>query len=207
MKKIICLLLVALLLVPFGTAALAANAGAAEAFRAESFSNTALADASAESTDGASITGKVNTSFEFNGDGKAVLTQNSTTVQSVDIAADGTYTLTALAAGEYDLLISVPGWTDYNVYDISVSEDETVEIYENTIIAGDVNKDNSIDIQDVAAVLQEVGKTVDTDNSGCDVNHDSYIDIADVTNILTEQNYLEKAYSSYWVNNGYSETY
>ena len=204
MKKFICIILAIIMLVPFGTML---GAVAEDTFKAEDSSNTAFAENSVESTDSGSITGKVNVTFSFNGDGTATLTQNATVVATVNIAANGTYAFANLAAGQYDLLISIPGWTEYNVYDISVAEDETVEIYESTVIAGDVNHSGLVDINDVQTMLQNFGKAIDDGNVGCDINHDSCIDIADLSNIITSQNYGEKAYSSYYVNNGYTETY
>lgn len=192
------------MLVPFGTVL---NAAAVDASLAESYSNTALADYSAESVAGAGITGKVDVTFTFNGDGVAVLTQNGSEIARVDISADGTYSFDSLAAGSYNLLISIPGWTEYNVYDISVSEDEQVEILESTVIAGDADNSGEINISDIALVLTNMGKASDDENKGCDINHDGLVDIADVTNIVTEQNFLEKAYSSYFINNGYTDTY
>ena len=196
--------MVLIMLVSIGTAF---NAVAANAALAESYSNTALADSTAAGVDGASITGKVDVTFTFNGDGVAVLYKDGSEFERVDIGADGTYVFDELPAGLYNLLISIPGWTEYNVYDISVAENEQVEILESTVIAGDVDNSGEINLGDIALVLTNMGKASNDEIKGCDINHDGLIDIADVTNIVTENNFLEKAYSSYYINNGYSETY
>lgn len=207
MKKILCLLLVTLLLIPVGTASLAWNASAADAFMAEVPSNTASVGYSTESTDGATITGKVHVNFTFNNDGVVILKQGENTIQTANIAADGTYTLTNVPEGLFDLLISVSGWTDYNLYDIPVAAGNTYDIYENTIIAGDVNHDNVIDVTDINSTVMQVGSLTTTENIGCDINHDGVVDIADLSNILAESNYGESAYSSYYEMNGYTNPY
>ena len=207
MKKLLCLLLVTLLLIPVGTASLAWNASAADAFMAEVPSNTASVAYSTENTDGATITGKVNVTFAFNNDGVVVLKQGDNVIQSANIAADGTYTLTGVPEGLFELLISVPGWTDYNLYDIPVVAGNTYSIYENTIIAGDVNGDNNVDVTDINNTIVQVGKLATSENIGCDINHDGVIDIADLTNILAESNYGETAYSSYYEMNGFTNPY
>ena len=93
MKKLLCVILSILMLVPFGTAALTMSAGAVDEIRDEDSSNTSRAEASVENVDGATITGKVNVSFTFDNDGKVILKQGQTVVKIENITADGNYYL------------------------------------------------------------------------------------------------------------------
>ena len=108
MKKLLCVVLAIMMLVPFGTAALAMNAGAVDTVKAEPSSNTACAEYSVESATGATISGKVNVPFTFNNDGRAILKQGGNPVKIVNIAADGTYLFEMLGEGTYDVVISIP---------------------------------------------------------------------------------------------------
>lgn len=208
MKKILCLFLATLLLVPFGTAALALNAGASDVIRAEGYSNTAPAAFAADNTEGATITGKVDVTFTFSNDGQVILKQAGNNVKIINIAADGTYELTDIPAGDYDLVISIPGWTEYVVKDINVSDGEVAEIYENTVYAGDVNKDGIVTISDVSEVIAVFGESASAiSNIGCDVDHDKTVSIGDIAAILQEDNYTQSALSSFYINNGWSFNY
>lgn len=207
MKKLLCLFLATLLLIPVGTVALAVNAGATDALRVEESSNTTRAEASVETVDGATITGKAEVTFEFNNDGTATLIQNNVSVMTVNISADGTYLFTEVPAGDYNLFISIPGWTEYTVNDINVSENEDITILETTVIAGDVNHSGSIDLNDINLVLGAFGENVTDENINLDVDHDKNIGIGDISMILALGNYGEVSYSSSYLNNGYSEPY
>ena len=181
MKKILCVLMAVLLIVPFGTVALAVNAGAADAVKAENFSNTAYADSPADSAEGVTITGKVEVESSFifkDGIDKAVLYEVGTDVlvKSADIADDGSYTIAEVPEGDYDLVINVSGWTTYTLKDLNVSRtsasEGTIEIYDTQefMYAGDVNGSGVIDINDVAALLENYGAAPSATTASSDVN-------------------------------------
>ena len=207
MKKLLCVILSVLLLVPFGTACLALNAGAADALRAEDSSNTARAEASVESSESAVITGKVNVPFAFNNDGRVILTQGEITVKIVNITADGTYTLSDIPVGNYNLTVSIPGWTEYSVKDITAGAGDDITIYHNTVIAGDVDHSGTVDIGDIAAACVSIGDTLSAQNIGADVDHDKTLALSDISLILADGNYGESGYTISFLNNGWSQTY
>ena len=205
MKKFICVILTILLVVPFGTMALAVNAGAAGAAMAEEYSNTASVDLPAGRPEGATITGEVEVEagFQFNAAyDKAELfaVGTDTLIKSAAILADGTYTITGVADGDYDLKITVSGWTTYTVTDINVgdnsAENGIIEIYDTRdyMHAGDVNGDGVVDIHDIAFMLSENGDFGDavTTATSCDVNHDAFVDVADITCALNADNYKQE---------------
>ena len=181
MKKILSLLLVVLLVLSFSTVAFAEES--------------------------ASITGKVNVSFTFDNDGKVYLKQGDSAVKVVNIAADGSYLLSGIPAGDYDLVVSIPGWTEFKVSDINVASGDEIEIYYNTVIAGDVNNSGVIDINDVAETVNELGNSLTTENIGTDVDHNKSVNIADISVVLAAENYGQEAFSISYMNNGWSNTY
>lgn len=181
MKKILSLLLVALLVLSFSTVAFA------------------------EET--ASIQGQVNVPFAFDNDGKVILKQGESAVKIVNIQADGSYLLSGIPAGDYDLVVSVPGWTEFKVTDINVYAGDEIEIYYNTVIAGDVDNSGVIDITDVAVAVNEIGNGVTDENIGSDVDHSKDVSIADLSVVLAAENYGQEAYSISYMNNGWSNTY
>ena len=181
MKKILSVLLVVLLVL--------------------SFSTVAFADSTA------SIHGKVEVPFVFDNDGKVILKQGDSAVKAVNINEDGTYLLSGIPAGDYDLVVSVPGYTEFKVTDINAAADDDIEIYYNTVIAGDVNNSGVIDINDVAEAVNEIGNSITSANIGTDVDHNKSVNIADISVVLAAENYGQEAYSISFMNNGWSNTY
>ena len=204
MKKFLCIILAIMMLVPVGTAALALNAGAEDVLKAESVSNTASAENSVKNAEGATISGKVDVSFNFSNDGKATLLQGGHPVKVVNIAADGSYLFENLSEGTYDLRISIPGWTENNVTSIDVAENEDVEICENVVFGGDVDQNGIINVEDVAAACLNFGATVTNANINSDVDHDKDIGLGDVSVILATKNYGQEAFSSSYFNDGWT---
>lgn len=168
----------------------------------------AVAPNTAEEFAGVAITGKVKVSFEFNNDGTADLISNGTVVQSVNIQADGTYEFTNVQAGTYSLLVAVPGWTDYIMDDIFISESDegTIRILDETIYAGDVNKDSIVSLADISVLVSDLNKDVSLAVNS-DVNHDGAISVLDISEALQEQNYAHISLPALFINNGYSYTY
>lgn len=192
MKRFISLIMV--LVLSFAMIACVAQAGA-------------IAPNNTKENTGAKITGKVKVSFQFDNDGIAKLLQNGEVVKTVNIAADGTYEITDIPAGAYALLVSVPGWTDYYMYDITLADDDNVQILDEVIYAGDVNKDNAVTIADVSGILSNVNKAITDVTVNSDVNHDGSIDILDITQTLLADNYAHVSLPACFLNNGYSYNY
>lgn len=169
----------------------------------------AVAPNTAKDFTGVNITGKVKVSFEFNNDGTADLLSNGEVVQSVNIQADGTYEFTNVQIGNYSLIVSVPGWTDYIMDDIFISESDkgTITIYDETIYAGDVNKDSIVSLADISCLVSNLNKNVDASTVNSDVNHDGAISILDITEALQEQNYAHTSLPALFINNGFTYTY
>lgn len=169
----------------------------------------AVAPNTAKEFTGVTITGKVKVSFEFNNDGTADLISDGEVVQSVSINADGTYEFTNVQAGTYKLIVCVPGWTDYVMDDIFISEsDESViRILDETIYAGDANKDGIISLADISKLVSDFNKSVDVNTVNSDVNHDGTISVLDISEALQEQNYAHTSLPALFINNGYSYNY
>ena len=207
MKKLLCVILSILMLVPFGTAALTMSAGAVDEIRDEDSSNTSRAEASVENVDGATITGKVNVSFTFDNDGVVILKQGQTAVKSVNITADGNYYLNDIPAGTYTLIVSIPGWTEYTVRDVAAHPGENITIYFNTVIPGDVDHSGTIDITDIGEAITTIGDALSSENIGADVDHDKVLGLSDLSIVLAEKNYGKSGYSISYLNNGWSNIY
>ena len=169
----------------------------------------AVAPNTAKEFTGVNITGNVKVSFEFNNDGTAVLISDGTVVQSVNIQADGTYEFTNVQIGTYGLIVSVPGWTDYIMDDIFISESDngTIEILDQVIYAGDVNKDSIVSLADISCLVSNLNKSIDSSTVNSDVDHDGTISILDITLALNEQNYAHTSIPALYINNGYSYNY
>ena len=183
------------------------NAGAADTLRAEDASNTARAENSVESSESAVISGKVDVPFTFNNDGRVILTQGEIIVKIVNITADGTYVLSDIPVGNYNLTVSIPGWTEYSVKDITAGAGDDITIYHNTVIAGDVDHSGTIDIADVGEAILSIGGTLSDENIGADVDHDKTLGLSDISLVLADGNYGESGYTISFLNNGWSQTY
>lgn len=103
---------------------------------------------------------------------------------------DGTFEI-YVVPGTYDILLDKKGYLDH-IYDSrAVHENETLELGEKELLAGDVNKDGVITITDLT-LLQEifgVSTSEDNYNESMNFNEDDYINITDLTALL--ENYLE----------------
>ena len=173
------------------------------------FQAGAVAPNTAKDFTGVKITGRVNVTFSFNGDGTASLWSEREVAQSVDIQADGKYELSNVQVGTYTLIVSVPGWTDYVMKDIFITESspEQIEILDETIYAGDVDKDNIVGLSDISNIVSNLNKEIDASNINNDVNHDGDITILDISQALQAQNYAHTSLPALFMNNGYSYNY
>lgn len=162
---------------------------------------------------GSAISGSVDLGFGFDGneqDGAAVLYQKGTAVKTVPISENGSYNITDIASGDYDLVVSIAGYTDYTMKEISVSSSDSVAVFETSVTPGDVDKNGIVDVADVSNVLlsDNYGRLkTDAVSYGADVNHDSTVDINDISIVMLSDNYGKKAVVDYYVNNGWTGYY
>lgn len=70
----------------------------------------------------------------------------------------GTYEI-KIVPGTYDLLIDKPGYEDYIVTEIKISENEEVDLGEVNLIAGDVNKDGVVELEDMSYINNNYDST------------------------------------------------
>lgn len=114
------------------------------------------------------------------------------TLKSQDVKTndDGTYEIYVIP-GTYDILLDKPGYLDYVYESREVAENQTMDLGNKEILAGDTNKDGIIEITDLTAVLEAFGMSnTDTDyNESTNFNDDDYVEITDLTVLL--ENYLE----------------
>ena len=105
----------------------------------------------------------------------------------------------SLPEGKYNLLFSKPGYLNYTIKGIEVS-DSDITIPDIKIIAGDLNGDNSIDIIDLSLLMVMLGLTIDNKNydEKYVFNSDGIIDDLDKEILLT--NYHAQAIEIIWSN-------
>lgn len=103
---------------------------------------------------------------------------------------DGTYEIYVIP-GTYDIVIDKPGYLDHIYESRTVVENQTTELGYKEILAGDTNKDGTVEITDLTTVLNAYGmSSTDTDYSeSTNFNDDDYVEITDLTALLG--NYLE----------------
>ena len=103
---------------------------------------------------------------------------------------------------KYTVVVSKDGYLSYTVTDIGVTKFETTKLDEYKLIAGDVVKDNEIEIDDLTDLNDNIGVVITDDNKSeksiYDLNEDGTIDKLD-RNIL-KKNYGKKAKTVKWVN-------
>ncbi len=162
---------------------------------------------------GSAVSGSVNLGFSFDGseqDGTAVLYQQDTVVKTVAISENGSYNITDIEAGDYDLVVSVAGYTDYTMKEISLSSSDSVTVFLTSVTAGDVDKNGVVDASDVSNVLLSDNYGSLRTDAVCydsDVNHDLTVDISDISIITLSDNYGKEAVVDYYINNGWTGYY
>ena len=75
------------------------------------------------------------------------LTVGSAAVETIQTEEDGTFSI-ELPEGEYDILIEKPGYLDYIITNITTGGEQTTDVGNVTIKAGDVNRDGEINTID-----------------------------------------------------------
>lgn len=103
---------------------------------------------------------------------------------------DGTYEIYVIP-GTYDVLLDKGGYLDHIYTSKTVNEGDTIDLGQKELLAGDLNKDGSIEISDLSLLLNLFGiESADSMfDSIYDFNEDSVIDISDLSILLSD--YLE----------------
>lgn len=98
----------------------------------------------------------------------------------------GSYSIDGVAAGEYTLKITMPGYLSYTKTTLTVAEETTVPA--KNLLGGDVNADTQVTITDLNSVLSNymAGGT-----NAADINGDTQVTIADLSIVLS--NYMANA--------------
>ena len=98
--------------------------------------------------------------------------------ESVQVNEDGSFEIPA--EGTFDVAIKKGGCLTYTIKGVS-AENGNVELPEVVLVAGDVNEDGKINIQDMGTFRAEFGKTGDAiGNDYTDVNEDGKVNIQDM---------------------------
>lgn len=103
---------------------------------------------------------------------------------------DGTYEIYVIP-GTYDIVVDKPGYLDHIYESRTVLENQTIDLGHKEILAGDTNKDGTIEITDLTTLLDAFGmSSSDPDyKETTNFNDDDYVEITDLTSLLG--NYLE----------------
>ena len=103
---------------------------------------------------------------------------------------DGTYEIYVIP-GTYDVLLDKGGYLDHIYISKVVNEGDIIDLGTKELLAGELNKDGSIEISDLSLLLASFGITSSdaTFNPDMDFNEDEVIDISDLSILLND--YLE----------------
>lgn len=114
------------------------------------------------------------------------------TIKSQDYVTkdDGTYEIYVIP-GTYDVLLDKGGYLDHIYISKTVNEGDIIDLGTKELLAGEINKDGSIEISDLSLLIDSFGITSadSTFNSDMDFNDDEIIDISDLSILLSD--YLE----------------
>lgn len=101
-------------------------------------------------------------------------------LKEVVTAADGTFRFTDVAAGTYSLKISAPLHLA-QVLPVTVAADgQPVDAGAQTLLAGDTNGDNRIDVADASLIGANFGQNVPPAPGSANLNGDAVVDIRDL---------------------------
>jgi hypothetical protein len=106
----------------------------------------------------------------------------SEAISTMQTNTDGTYEIW-LEQGEYDVVITKPGYLSYTVKNIQVGSIDEIQIDEKTLIAGDINGDGEIELSDLVEMNDNIGITITDENredkSIYDLNEDGVVNSKD----------------------------
>lgn len=162
------------------------------------------------STINVSVRGKV---VSYNGkiDFTVTLYETGTTTEKGKVTVTGTgasgqatqdFTLTAVAPGTYDLVVTKPGHLTYTVKGVEVGDvphdltkHSNAAIRNITLLAGDVNGDGLIDVGDLSTVWNgaNYNKSVAAaSDKAADLNGDGLVDVGDLNIVWNAVHYNKK---------------
>lgn len=103
----------------------------------------------------------------------------------VETNVDGTYEIKVIP-GEYDVLLDKIGYLDHIYTSKTVNAGDTIDLGNKELLAGDVNKDGSIQILDMSELMNVFGidNTDSKYNIRYDFNDDTQIQILDLSYIM-----------------------
>ena len=103
----------------------------------------------------------------------------------VETNVDGTYEIKVIP-GEYDVLLDKIGYLDHIYTSKTVNAGDTIDLGNKELLAGDVNKDGSIQILDMSELMNVFGidNTDSKYNRRYDFNDDTQIQILDLSYIM-----------------------
>jgi hypothetical protein len=101
--------------------------------------------------------------------------------------------------GDYDLTVSKPGHVDFKITnlrvngeDVDLTQHNKAEIREIVLTAGDLNGNNSVNIQDLNVILANFLKNADmSTNANADINGNGVINIQDLSILIAPANFLK----------------
>jgi kumamolisin len=104
----------------------------------------------------------------------------STTTDSVVLSATGAYTLTGVPNGTYTIHVKGAKWLARNVAGVVVNNG-AVSGVNATLLPGDINNDNVVDLNDFALLAQAFGSSSSSANwnANADLNCDGVVDLND----------------------------
>lgn len=103
--------------------------------------------------------------------------------QQVQTGADGNFSLAAQAGSTYSITLTMPGFLNAQSQGQIPAQATEVELGSMTMLGGDVNLDNEIDIFD----LSFIGSRYGSNDAAADLNQDALVDIFDLS--LAASNY------------------
>jgi len=100
---------------------------------------------------------------------------------------DGSYTIYAMP-GQYDLILERLGFLANVVKNITISENETIDLGHKVLIEGDANRDGMIDLNDVVEIVDKSDSSAGDGiyEERCDFGQKGFIDLKDL--VSTVQN-------------------
>jgi hypothetical protein len=100
--------------------------------------------------------------------------------QSVTLASDGSYTIDAVPNGTYTIGIKGPKWLKTDLTNVDVSGGAVTGV-NATLLPGDINGDNVVDIQDFSLLAAAYGSDSSSSNwnTNADLNCDGVVNIED----------------------------
>jgi hypothetical protein len=112
--------------------------------------------------------------------------------QKVDVTQEGTFQLTNLQPGNYDVTFKLPYSLRAVDADVAVNQDAVTSVNFGEIILGDTwgdsgpDTDNVIDVSDYSAILYSFGSVPEDDKyiDTCDLNRDGVVDVSDYSIVL-----------------------